>query len=266
MLRKAAPHRLKNNSAVAPSTQHWDPDRYARNARFVADLGSPLIDLLAPQPGMRILDLGCGDGALTEVIAARGAKIVGVDASPDQIAAARNRGLDARIMDGRDLIFRQEFDAVISNAAMHWMGPSGPVLAGIARALKPGGRLIAEMGGRGNVATIVAALTRVLAGRGIDAEDLNPWFFPDEAMMETLLDQAGFHIDQLTLFKRPTPLPGDLTAWLDTFAESFLCSLNAADADKVKTDIATQVKSQLCDSQGRWIIDYVRLRFVAHLP
>lgn len=266
MRREPAPRLRKNKSSVPSLTQHWDPDRYARNARFVADLGSPLIDLLAPQPGERILDLGCGDGALTEAIAAHGGKIVGVDASPEQVAAAQKRGLDARIMDGRRLTFTQEFDAVISNAAMHWMGPSGPVLAGVARALKPGGRLVAEMGGHGNVAAIVKALSVALAQHHVNAATLNPWFFPDEATMESLLHQAGFHIDQLTLFKRPTPLPGDLAAWLDTFAESFLGGLKTSDAERVKTDVASQVKSQLCDSQGRWVIDYVRLRFVAHLP
>lgn len=250
---------------MAASTQHWDPDLYARNARFVADLGSPLIDLLDPQSGERILDLGCGDGALTETVAARGVKVVGVDASLDQIAAAQKRGLDARVMDGRRLNFSHEFDAVISNAALHWMGPSAPVLDGIARALKSGGRLVVEMGGHGNVATIVNALTIVLGQRGIDAAAHNPWFFPNEATMESLLHHAGFHIDQLTLFKRPTVLPGTLAAWLDTFAESFLGVLGKTDADQVKTEIAHKVKSQLCDSQGRWVVDYVRLRFVAHL-
>ena len=247
------------------ATQHWDPDRYARNARFVADLGSPLIDLLDPQSGERILDLGCGDGALTEILAERGVKVVGVDASPDQITAAQKRGLDARVMDGRRLNFSREFDAVISNAALHWMGPSGPVLTGIARALKPRGRLVVEMGGYGNVATIVDALTAVLAHRGIDAAAYNPWFFPNEATMESLLRHAGFHIDQLALFKRPTVLPGTLVAWLDTFAESFLGVLSKTDANQVKTEIAHKVKSQLCDSQERWVVDYVRLRFVAHL-
>lgn len=250
---------------MAASTQHWDPDRYARNARFVADLGSPLIDLLDPQSGERILDLGCGDGALTETLAARGVKVVGVDASPDQIAAAKKRGLDAQMMDGRQLRFSQEFDAVISNAALHWMGPSAPVLNGIARALKPHGRLVVEMGGHGNVVAIVDALTAVLAHRGIDAAVCNPWFFPNEKTMENLLHHAGFHIDQLTLFKRPTVLPGTLAAWLDTFAESFLGGLDQTDADQVKAEVAHKVKSQLCDSQGRWVVDYVRLRFVAHL-
>lgn len=250
---------------MAASAQHWDPDRYARNARFVADLGSPLIDLLNPQPGERILDLGCGDGALTEMLATHSVNVVGVDASPDQITAAQKRGLDARVMDGRQLSFSREFDAVISNAALHWMGPSGPVLTGIARALKPRGRLVVEMGGYGNVATIVDALAAVLAHRGIDAAAYNPWFFPNEATMETLLHYAGFHTDQLTLFKRPTVLPGTLAAWLDTFAESFLGALDKTQVDQVKAEVTNKVKSQLCDSQGRWVVDYVRLRFVAHL-
>jgi len=140
------------------SGQHWDPDRYACNARFVADLGEPVVDLLAPQPGERILDLGCGDGALTERLVALGAAVVGVDASDDQVAAARGRGLDARVMDGARLSFADEFDAVFSNAAMHWMRDLAAVAAGVKRALRPGGRFVGEMGGAENVAKVSEAL------------------------------------------------------------------------------------------------------------
>src|SRR5439155_9857283 len=129
------------------SQQNWDADRYARTAGYVSQLGAPLIELLAPTPGERILDLGCGEGALTEKIAASGATVVGVDGSNDMIAAARERGLDAHVMDGQSLTFEREFDAVFSNAALHWMTRADDVIQGVRRALKPAGRFVAEMGG-----------------------------------------------------------------------------------------------------------------------
>src|SRR2546425_4508256 len=165
--------------------QTWDPERYARNARFVADLGMPVVELLAPQPGERILDLGCGDGVLTEKLVAMGCQVVGVDSSAELIKAAEARGLDARVMDGQNLTFEKEFDAVFSNAALHWMKRADDVIAGVRRALKPGGRFVAECGGHKCVATIENALLDALQRRGITREDINPWYFP------TLEDYCG---------------------------------------------------------------------------
>ena len=147
-----------------PSTsQSWDPDAYARNARFVSDLGAPAVELLAPRAGERILDLGCGDGALTNKLVAMGCDVVGVDSSAPQVEAARRLGLDARVADGARLDFDAEFDAVFSNAAIHWMKRADDVIAGVWRALKPGGRFVAEFGGHGCVETIKRALTDALA-------------------------------------------------------------------------------------------------------
>ena len=127
------------------TNQSWDPDAYARNARFVSDLGAPVVELLAPQAGERILDLGCGDGALTIKLAEMGCDVVGVDSSAPQIEAARRLGLDARVADGERLSFDAEFDAVFSNAAIHWMKPVDDVIAGVWRALLPGGRFVARV-------------------------------------------------------------------------------------------------------------------------
>src|SRR2546427_2160909 len=126
--------------SMSTTKQTWDPNRYARNARFVSDLGMPVVELLAPQPGERILDLGCGDGALTEKIAALGCTVVGVDGSPEQVEAARQRGLEVYVRDGQQLAFDQEFDAVFSNAALHWMKQADYVIKGVWRALEPNGR------------------------------------------------------------------------------------------------------------------------------
>ncbi len=158
------------------SAQQWNPEQYAENARFVSDLGMPVVELLSLQPGERILDLGCGDGVLTRKLVERGCTVVGVDSSADMIAAAKSLGLNVQVIDGQTLPFINEFDAVFSNAALHWMKNSEHVIAGISRALKPGGRFVAEFGEYGNVATIVTAIESSLSSRDVTAA--NPWFFP----------------------------------------------------------------------------------------
>ena len=245
--------------------QRWDPERYRRNASFVAAGGEPVLALLAPQAGERILDVGCGEGALTALIAAR-ASVVGIDASAEQVASARARGLDARVMDGANLPFADEFDAVFSNAALHWMKDLDGVFAGIRRALKPGGRFVAEMGGEGNVATVRRALHDAVARRGVDAGAVDPWRFPSVAEGRALLERNGFVVRFIELFARPTRLPGPLADWLDTFAESFLDRLPPEARGPVKAEIEGYVRDRLCDDAGRWTVDYVRLRFAAELP
>src|SRR5258705_4093380 len=150
--------------------QTWDPDRYARHARFVSELGTPVVELLAPQPRERILDLGCGDGALTAKLAALGCVVVGIDSSAEQIEAAKALGIDARVGDGEHLGFEGEFDAVFSNAALHWMKRPDVVIAGVWRALRPGGRFVAECGGDGCVAQIQRALVEAAGRRGLDRQ------------------------------------------------------------------------------------------------
>jgi SAM-dependent methyltransferase len=248
------------------ATQHWDPDRYARNARFVADLGLPVLELLAPRPGERILDLGCGDGPLTEKIAELGVQVVGVDASAEQIAAARARGLDAQVVDGQALAFDREFDAVFSNAALHWMLDPDAAIDGVWRALKPGGRFVGEMGGAGNVDKIMTALVAALDRRGLDGRAAIPWYFPTPEEYGGKLEARGFRVDSIELIPRPTPLPGEMAGWLATFAENFLASVADAERPAMIAEVAAALASDLRDPEGRWCADYVRLRFAAHKP
>ena len=247
-------------------TQRWDPARYARGARFVADLGAPLLDLLAPEPGEAILDLGCGDGVLTEKIVARGCRVIGLDSSSEQGAAACARGLDARVADGQKLAFDGEFDAVFSNAALHWMLDPDAVIDGVWRALKPAGRFIGEMGGAGNVARIIAALVAALDRRGAKGRKAIPWYFPTPAEYRGRLEACGFAVRYIELIPRPTPLPGEMAEWLEIFAANFLAQVAPEERAALLAEVSDALRPALADAEGRWSADYVRLRFAAEKP
>ena len=251
---------------MSVSRQSWDPQRYQDNAGFVARLGEPLLDLLQPLPGERILDLGCGDGALTEKLAASGAEVLGIDFSAEQIAGAKARGLDAQVGSGEELDFDGAFDAVFSNAALHWMLRPDAVIAGVWRALKPGGRFVAEMGGAGNVQAIREALVAALERRGRDGEAAVPWYFPTPEEYRGKLEAQGFAVASIELIPRPTPLPGDISGWLATFGESFLAALPEGERPAMVDEVREKLESKLSDGAGNWTADYVRLRFRAEKP
>ena len=232
----------------------------------MADLGMPVVELLNPKPDERILDLGCGDGALTGKLLDLGCLVVGVDASTEQIEAARKRGLDAHVVDGQALSYNNEFDAVFSNAALHWMKHSDAVLAGVWQALKPGGRFVAECGAAGNVAKIVAAVYQVLRARSIDPEPINPWYFPTPEIYTKQLQAQGFTVTSMGLIPRPTLLPGDIIDWLEIFTGTFLNAVPDADRSAVMNEIRNVLQPDLCDAEGKWTADYVRLRFAATKP
>jgi trans-aconitate methyltransferase len=241
----------------------WNPESYAKNARFVSDLGEPLLQLLDAEPGELILDLGCGDGALTEKIAGYGCAVIGVDSSFPQLKAAKNRGLNVAVMDGHQLSFRQQFDAVFTNAALHWMKQPEAVVAGVASSLKPAGRFIGEFGGKGNVERIRSALYAGLRRHAIDPTRIDPWYNPSPEEYSKLLSKAGFIISYIELVPRPTRLPGDILDWLEIFAQPFTQSL----AEPQRRDFLKEVRNELAtclrDGVGNWIADYVRLRFKA---
>lgn len=242
-------------------TTSWNPESYAKNARFVSDLGEPLLQLLEPQPGELILDLGCGDGALTEKITGYGCEVIGVDASFLQLQATKERGLKVAVMDGHSLGFKRRFDAVFTNAALHWMKQPQKVAAGVASSLKSRGRFVGELGGKGNVETIRSALHAGLRRRGIDPTPVDPWYYPSPEEYMELLSNTGFTVDHIELIPRPTKLPGDILSWLEIFAQPFTKSVPERYREGFLAEVRDGLQTSLKDPHGNWIADYVRLRF-----
>ena len=252
----------------------WDPRRYATQARFVIDGGTPLLELLAARPGERVLDLGSGTGTLTRAIADAGAHVVGIDASPAMLAEARRAHpeLDFRVGQGEALEFEREFEAVFSNATLHWIHDAGAVARGVRRALVPGGRFVAEFGGYGNVAAVLAAVNHALDVLALDAvpQPFSPWYFPRLGAYASLLEAHGFNVASAWAFPRPSPMPdrngqSGIAAWLDVFARSLVLSLPDETRGRFTTLVEEHARPALF-RDGTWCIDYVRLRVVATVP
>jgi len=251
---------------MTAAKQTWDPSTYNHNAGFVSALGAGVVELLAPQPGERILDLGCGEGTLAVALQAAGCDVIGVDASAELVTAARARSVNALVVNGEQLTFDREFDAVFSNAALHWMRDADAVLNGVYKALVPGGRFVAEMGGYGCVAQIRAALARALTKYGIDANARDPWYFPTAEEYAGKLERAGFRVRSIVLFDRPTPLPTGVEGWLATFARTQLAGLTSEQTSAALSEACNLLEPQLRGPDGIWRADYTRLRFAAEKP
>jgi trans-aconitate methyltransferase len=244
---------------------HWDAQRYLDRHGFIIERGRALVDLLDPQAGERILDLGCGTGDITATMAERGAQIVGVDASPAMIDTARARfpALDFRVADAAALPFETEFDATFSHAVLHWVPRADDAARGIARTLKPGGRFVAEFGGHRNCETLETAFADAL--RRIARRDYrSPWFFPRLPDYAALLERHGLLVRATWYYERPTPLQGEdgLRQWLLQFLPQHLDGLDAATRDAVLADTETALRPALW-RDGAWQADYRRLRIVA---
>ena len=245
-------------------TNTWTSDAYRRNAAYVPALGAAVFELLNPQSGERILDVGCGEGSLTERIVAAGATVVGIDASEEMAAAAKARGLDARVMNAERLTFDREFDAVFSNAALHWVRDHDAMLSGVHRALKTGGRFVAEFGGHGNIAAIQVAIRSVLARRGWETNIHR--YYATEAEYTARLTSHGFAVRQIALIPRPTPLPTGMRGWLETFERATLDRIPQHQRESFLEEVEGLLRPEVCDIDGHWTAHYVRLRFAAVKP
>ena len=253
------------------SAQQWDARHYNQSFSFIWQYGEGVLELLQPQPGERILDLGCGTGHLTAQIAESGASVVGIDHSAEMIDAAREAypSLEFHRMDAIEFSFDEPFDAVFSNATLHWVRPPERAVERIYRTLKPGGRFVAEFGGHGNVQQVVRALIAELEQRGHrDAAERNPWYFPSIAEYTTLLEQHGLEPTFARLYDRPTLLDGGedgLAGWLMMFGDSFLQGLSPDERDAVVSGVAERLRATLL-RDGNWYADYRRLQVVAIRP
>ena len=242
------------------STSQWDAADYARIGAFVPALGAAALDLLDPQPGEHILDIGCGDGTLTEAIVERGATVVGIDNSLSMIGAAKARGLDARLMDAADLKFSEAFDAAFSNATLHWILAKERAARAIWFALKPGGRFAGEMGGEGNLARLREALDDELVARGYGPPTYAANWYPTVEEFVALYETVGFRDFDARLVERPTPLEHGVAAWVTVFRAGWLdrAGVPATERATIADAVAARV--------GTSIADYVRLRFIMRKP
>jgi len=251
---------------TSPSTApNWNADLYNASHSFVWKFGAQLIELLAPKAGERILDLGCGTGALTAQIAAAGAEVVGIDSSPAMIDQARRSFPDLifHVADARTFAVEGQFDAIFSNAVLHWVKQPEQAIARIRAALKAGGRFVAEFGGKGNTQKMVAALQRQAAAFGV-TDYVIPWYYPGIAEYTGILENHGFEVTFATLFERPTPLEGEagLRRWFEMFGGSLLDRLTPADREACLSALETDLRPKLYRDET-WVADYRRLRVVA---
>lgn len=260
---------MYSNSSDSQITiaNQWDAELYDRKHSFVSHFGADLVELLAPRPGECILDLGCGTGHLTYKIASSNAQVVGIDSASSMIEQARTHypDLQFEVGDGRNLPFTERFDAVFSNAVLHWIKEPEKVVASIWRSLKPGGRFVAEFGGKGNVKAIVAAIYNAMQAAGYPGnEDLNPWYFPSIGEYGTLLEKQGFQLTFATLFERLTPLDDGaqgIQNWLKMFANSFVQAIPVEKQTSFLDDVEKQLLSLYHNST--WFADYRRIRVIA---
>lgn len=245
----------------------WNAEHYDNKLDYVSEFGKGVVSLLQPKPGENILDLGCGTGDLSHEIAAQGASVIGIDLSDAMIQRARTKYPDLTFTVGNAEEFRmkQQFDAVFSNAALHWINHPSKVIECVWDVLSPGGRFVAEFGGRGNVETVIGAVERALGALGISAREKNPWYFPSIGEYASLLEQQGFRTTYALHFSRPTAMPdGDkgLEHWLNGFAESYLQGLDLSNRKTVIQHVGEWCRPTLY-KDGQWYIDYKRLRIVA---
>ncbi|GAB3907661.1 class I SAM-dependent methyltransferase [Mucilaginibacter boryungensis] len=246
----------------------WNADLYDSKHSFVFQYGENVLELLNVKPGEHVLDLGCGTGYLASQIKAQGGIVIGADASPEMIVKAKTEypDVDFVVVDGKSFHFDDPFDAVFSNATLHWIKDADAVIKNVYNSLKPGGRFVAEMGGKGNMAQIIAATTTVLDKYGYGANKANnPWYFPSTAEYTAKLEAAGFRVTFTAHFDRPTLLQGGrqgVAKWLNMFGPSFFKNIPETELKQILEEI-TDILEPDYNKDGEWYADYKRLRFIA---
>lgn len=251
---------------IKNSHDQWNANLYDSKHSFVSDFGADVLDLLAPQKGEHILDLGCGTGDLANKLYERGVKVVGVDKSENMIKQAQDKypNIEFLTYDALNLPYKNTFDAVFSNAVLHWIKQPKAALENIYRCLLAGGRFVAEFGGKGNVQMITEEVKNVFDELGLTYnEEQFPWFFPSIGEYTSLMEEAGFHVTYAYHFERPTKLDGadGLKNWLKMFGNSMFTGLD----DDATTNVIENVENNLKNSMligGNWIADYKRLRVI----
>lgn len=245
----------------------WASGLYESKHSFVWRYGADCLELLSPQRGERILDLGCGTGQLTQEIAALGAIAIGIDKAPTMIEQARKNypDLQFEVADAANFHFEELFDAVFSNATLHWIKEPERAISCIWQALKPGGRFVAEFGGKGNIRAIATAINNAIEVAGYPVKPLTPWYFPSIGEYTTLLEKQGFCVTYATLFERPTPLEDGekgIQDWIEMFANSLMQAIPVNQRISVIQNIENQLRPKLY-RDGTWFADYKRIRVVA---
>lgn len=253
------------------STNHWKPELYDTKLGFVSEYGKGVVQLLNPQENEKILDLGCGTGDLSNKITTYGAKVVGMDLSAAMIEKAREKypALHFFQGNGEDFTLEESYDAVFSNAALHWMKNPAKVITSVWNVLNHGGRFVAEFGGKGNVETIIQGIADVLSEEyGEDAYEKNQWYYPSIGEYSHLLEKQGFRVTSALHFDRPTPLKDGkdgLSHWLTSFGDDFFQGFSDDERANLYTKIAKKIKPTLFQD-GSWYADYKRIRIVAIKP
>lgn len=246
----------------------WNADLYDSKHSFVFQYGENVLELLNVKPGERVLDLGCGTGYLASQIKAQGADVIGIDPSVEMIekAKATYPEVEFVVADGTKYQFDEPFDAVFSNATLHWIKDADALTKNVYASLKPGGRFVAEMGGKGNMAQIVAATTTVLNKYGYgDNKANNPWYFPSTAEYAAKLETAGFRVTFTAHFNRPTLLQDGrqgVAKWLQMFGSTFFKNIPDKELKQILEEI-TDILQPDYEKDGEWYADYKRLRFIA---
>ena len=243
-------------------TNNWNADKYNKHADFVSNLATPVVDLLNPIENEKILDLGCGDGTLAVEIEKLNTKVIAVDLSQSMVDKTKEKNIEAYVMSATELNFNNEFDAVFSNAVLHWVKDSKIAINKINNSLKNNGRFIAEFGGYGNIKFLTDAMQKVFDKHKEYGEFNNPWYFPKDTDYKKLLEDNGFKVEYIELIPRPTSID-DISNWLDIFANGIVSHLTSEQQLNFKQEVREILKPKIYTEKNGWVADYVRLRFKA---